>query len=220
MQITVPLTPQSQSSRNPSRGSLTGGNPDMTPFVEVPLDPNWPDLVRATLASQPDEYFRNDFQGRLPSVQEKLARIEESVRLMTPLRVFVNNLYRVEIADTPRMAPTFIHLAIRRHDEGTCNEWADLQRIKNEIAGSEYEAIELFPAESRLVNTGNEYHLWVHSNPNFRFPVGWAQRRFVLPEPVKACNGPQRNAAPRDSLATPPQIPVGTFVMTPMGQKG
>ena len=191
----------------------------MTPLVEVPRDPNWPGLVRAMLASQPDEYFRRDFHGRLPSIQEKLARIEESVRLLTPLRVFENNIYRVEIADTPPITPTFIHLAIRRHDEGTCIEWSDLQRIKNEIVGPEYEAIELFPAESRLVNAGNEYHLWVHSDPNYRFPVGWTRRRFVLSESLKICHGPQRNAASLDSLAPPPQIPVGTFIMTPMGQK-
>ncbi|MGR9527665.1 DUF7694 domain-containing protein (plasmid) [Priestia megaterium] len=35
------------------------------------------------------------------------------------------------------------------------------QRIKNEIFGEEYTAIEVFPKESELVDEANMYHLWV-----------------------------------------------------------
>ncbi len=161
----------------------------MTPFVEIPLDPNWRDLVRTTIAAQPEEHFRLYFNGRTPSLQEKLAHIEQAVSLLTPIKVFQNNIYRVEIVHTPPCTPTFTHLSITRLDGGTCNEWSHLQRIKNEIVGPEHEAIELFPAESRLVNTGNQYHLWVHSDPQHRFDVGWWQRLvfdalpFVPPVP-------------------------------------
>jgi hypothetical protein len=197
---------------------VTEGDPDMTPFVEVPLDPNWPDSIRATVASQSEEFFLRFFNGRVPSAQEKLEYIENSVRFLTPLRAFQNNLYRVEIADTPPFTPTFVHLAISRLDRGTCNEWADLQRIKNEIVGPEYEAIELFPAESRLVNTGNEYHLWVHSDPHFRFPVGW-QQRMVFSDPVPRCDAPLRIDGWSDNAATQAPIPVGRFRLTPMERK-
>jgi hypothetical protein len=156
----------------------------MTPFVEIPLDPGWRDVVRTTIAAQPDEHFQLYFEGRTPSLQEKLAHIERAVTMLTPIRVFQNNIYRVEIVDTPPSTPTFIHLSITRLDGGTCNEWSHLQRIKNEIVGSDHEAIELFPAESRLVNTGNQYHLWVHSDPQFRFHVGWSQRMVFDALPV------------------------------------
>lgn len=138
--------------------------------------------------------------------------------MLTPLRVFQNNLYQVEVAHTLPPAPSFIHLIISRLDKGTCNEWADLQRIKNEIAGPEYEAIELFPAESRLVNTGNEYHLWVHSDPNYRFPVGWP-KRMVFAEPIKISDGPLRTARLFVAAATQSPIPVGSFRLTPTARK-
>ena len=40
-------------------------------------------------------------------------------------------------------------------------DWNVLQGIKNEIVGPEYEAVELFPAQSRLMNQECAYHLWV-----------------------------------------------------------
>src|SRR3954471_19685764 len=36
----------------------------MTPFVEIPLDPNFRDPVRLTIAAQPDEHFAAYFNGR------------------------------------------------------------------------------------------------------------------------------------------------------------
>lgn len=41
------------------------------------------------------------------------------------------------------------------------HNWRHLQRIKNELFGPEREAVELYPAESRLVDTTNSYWLWV-----------------------------------------------------------
>lgn len=47
----------------------------------------------------------------------------------------------------------------------------DAQRIKNELLGDEYEACELYPAESRLVDGANQFHLWAI---NGQFPFGFA----------------------------------------------
>lgn len=52
-------------------------------------------------------------------------------------------------------------LSIGRIDGEAVHNWRDFQAIKNQLAGPEREAIELYPAESRLVDTVNEYHLWV-----------------------------------------------------------
>jgi hypothetical protein len=220
VKTTISLQPQSLfGSRQTVRGIQTGGNPDMTPLVEVPVDPNFSEVLRMTFAAQPDDYFRPFFDGRLPTPIEKFAWIEHAIPRMTPVRVFQNNIYQVKIGNTQTVALPFIHLAISRLDGGTCNEWADLQRIKNEIVGSEHEAIELFPAESRLVDTGNEYHLWVHSDPKHRFPVGWVQR-VVLSEPLRIHNGPLRSAGLWDNSAAQRQIPFGTFILTPVARSG
>lgn len=52
-------------------------------------------------------------------------------------------------------------ISIRRHDWKPCLDWRDKQAIKNQIAGPECEAAEVYPAESRVVDTSNWSHLWV-----------------------------------------------------------
>lgn len=53
------------------------------------------------------------------------------------------------------------HLSIKRFDKAACRDWRHFQWIKNEVCGAEREAIEVFPAESRLLDAANQYHLWV-----------------------------------------------------------
>lgn len=55
----------------------------------------------------------------------------------------------------------FWHLGIRRKDQQPANDWRDLQAIKSALVGPEYEAIELFPAESRVMDVANETHIYV-----------------------------------------------------------
>ena len=38
--------------------------------------------------------------------------------------------------------------------------------------GPECEGLELYPAEARLIDGSNQFHLWVCSDPNVRFPFG------------------------------------------------
>lgn len=70
------------------------------------------------------------------------------------------------------------HLSIKRHDRGVIMDWRDLQAIKTTICGAEAEAVQLFPAESRVVDTSNQYHLFAFMKMGGkklpRFPVGWS----------------------------------------------
>jgi len=52
-----------------------------------------------------------------------------------------------------------LHLSIKRLDKHPVRDWRHFQRIKNELIGEENEAVELYPAQSRLVDTTNQYHL-------------------------------------------------------------
>lgn len=72
--------------------------------------------------------------------------------------------------------PAMLHLSIRRHDRQAIHDWRDLQRIKNEIVGPEHEGVELYPAEGRLMDAANQYHLFVLEDPTIRFPFGYQQR--------------------------------------------
>lgn len=91
------------------------------------------------------------------------------------------------------------HLSVKRIDKEPIMDWRDLQDIKNKLAGPEVEAIQLFPAESRLVDSANQYHLWCIMKEGKerqpKIPVGWTQR-FVTDEPW--VNGGQRQAKQRE----------------------
>ncbi len=147
----------------------------MTPMVKAERDPALPMHLRQNLLQMPPEMFREHFGGRIPTLMEKTVLIEKAVQTMAAAHIYENDLYRVAVS----YVPPFAHLAIHRHDGQPCKEWSHFQQIKNDIVGAEHEAMELFPAESRLVDSAEEYHLWVHTSPDYRFPVGF-QRRFVL----------------------------------------
>lgn len=76
----------------------------------------------------------------------------------------------------PRAMPPVIHLSIKRLDREPITDWRHKQEIKNMIVGPEFEGVELFPAESRCVDTANQYHLWVFGDQSairdLGFPVG------------------------------------------------
>lgn len=64
-----------------------------------------------------------------------------------------------------------VHLSIRRNDRAAARDWREFQQIKNQLLGSEEEAVEIYPAESRVVDAANQYHLW--SVPGKRIPLGF-----------------------------------------------
>lgn len=94
-----------------------------------------------------------------------------------PIRVYMNSRYQVNLYKV-NGGPIFgdvAWLSIKALDKQARHDWRDMQRIKNEIIGEEYEGIEIFPAESRLVDTANQYHLWVFMH-GFRMPFGFNER--------------------------------------------
>ena len=97
------------------------------------------------------------------------------------VRIFKNSRYHVNIntiscKEVP--GEEVIWLSIKRLDRRPLHDWRDLQRIKNELCGPECEAVELYPSESRLVDTSNQYHLWVIKS-GFRFPFGYTDRHLI-----------------------------------------
>ncbi len=94
--------------------------------------------------------------------------------------VFINSRYQVNVRrckwnEGSTTEIIGLHLSIKRHDKDVLNspdDWRDKMRIKNEIAGRESEAVEIYPAMSRVVDSANQYHLWCLP-PNQSVPVGF-----------------------------------------------
>ena len=63
-------------------------------------------------------------------------------------------------------------LSIRTQDRNTNISWAELQDIKNTLCGKECDALQMYPKESRLVDSSNQYHLIVLPE-DIPLPFGW-----------------------------------------------
>jgi hypothetical protein len=70
------------------------------------------------------------------------------------------------------------HLSIKRHDREPIRDWRVMQALKTAVVGPDHEGIELYPAESRVVDTANQYHIWVFATPDggpFCLPIGFSK---------------------------------------------
>lgn len=141
--------------------------------------PAWTPFEKGTLATPSMESMRAQAVA-LNIPLEEVIKVHEDISKND--RVFVNSIYQVNVRKNRPIQegwPDMMHLSIKRRDKAVIHDWRDLQRIKNELVGPEYEAIELYPAEDRLVDSANQYHLWLFMDPKFRLNVGFKEGRLV-----------------------------------------
>ena len=133
---------------------------------------HWEPLQRAiAIGGEPDgtiELAMKQWNCTAAEARAKLEAYEAKCEYWT------NALYQVQV----RVADNYglIHLNIRRRDGNIIRDWRHIQEIKNQLLGTECEAVELYPAESRKVDTSNKFHLWGYRDPTWRFPIGFAER--------------------------------------------
>lgn len=142
-------------------------------------------LVESTIDNFPGETFTPLVRGSMPQIMHKeiermakqvqsvsgdpLHEIMDGIKKTLQDEVWLNEIYQVNV----RRSESMVHLSIKRRDKAPVTDWRHKQQIKNQLVGAECEGIELYPAESRLVDTANQYHIFVHTNPAIRIPVGW-----------------------------------------------
>ena len=128
----------------------------------TPHEPRWQPMRNGVWQGDPDDPL------------QKLIESEPGF-----VGVFINNLYQVTYRDVKTEdngePATIAWLCIRRLDSEPIHDWRHLQQIKNDLCGKEREALEIYPAESRLVDTSNQYHLWVLPE-GVRLPFGYLER--------------------------------------------
>ena len=87
-------------------------------------------------------------------------------------------------------------LSIKRRDKEPIHDWRDLQRIKNDICGPDAEAMEIYPAETRLMDRANQYHLFAFQTPTrgcpHPIPIGFRGRSVSTPEEAEKHGAKQR----------------------------
>jgi hypothetical protein len=122
------------------------------------------------------EQLMADAGGQLDEKQCKrlLAQMQKEV-------LYKSEHYQVAIDKSPAHGFNGMivwHLSIKRNDKAPIMDWRDLQDIKNKLVGVETEAIQLFPAESRCVDSANQYHLFAFMKEGKhtrqpKIPIGW-----------------------------------------------
>ena len=113
---------------------------------------------------------------------------------------FINSRYQVDLEpfDHPLFGQT-VKVGIKDHWRTARHDWRDFQRIKNELVGPQFDAIELYPAEDRLVDTANQYYMFVFLNT--RIPIGWNDRLVAEGNYLKGRQRPwDPGARPTDCL--------------------
>ena len=93
---------------------------------------------------------------------------------------YENDIYQVTVRAHEKHPLTdgpCIQLGISSEDGTARHDFRDFQDIKNRFAGSEWEAVELYPAESRLLDPSNYYILWCFP---VRLRVGKNEGRRVI----------------------------------------
>jgi hypothetical protein len=137
------------------------------PLVKLRSDQMFrrPEVVRETM-----QHYGLDEAAAIAKLEEGTAGAE----------YYINALYQVQVMPT---GPDegMLHLCIRRRDGAAIFDWRHMQQIKNELAGPEREALQLFPADSRLVDASNKYHLWVLPE-GARIKLGWETREVQYEE--------------------------------------
>lgn len=100
------------------------------------------------------------------------------------VEVWGNDLYE---ATVQYLNTGWAYISLKRLDRHAIRDWRHLQSIKNELVGSEREAVELFPAESRLMDESNQYHLWVLPEDT-PWPFGQTHRTVLSPDDCREHN--------------------------------
>lgn len=97
--------------------------------------------------------------------------------LVRTAETWCNNKCQVFIYDweSPEGWPPIVNLSIKLNNRNHWHDWRDFYRIKTELCGTMSWGFELYPDQQSLVDTANQYHMFVCA-PGFRFPVSLKQR--------------------------------------------
>ena len=150
---------------------------------------SWKPLERSVLQPNTPEQLEAQAQhllkaGHFPDIEKARDQVTSLYNeTMAQDKVWINDIYQVNVREHGGLdvgEPLIVvHLSIKRRDKQPCKDWRHFQLIKNQLVGDECEGVEIYPAESRLVDTSNQYHIWCIKDPKYTFPFGWDAGRIT-----------------------------------------
>ena len=121
---------------------------------------------------------RNAFRKQFIAAGGTKSDADDAYRNVSKQETYSNDLYLVQINRDANhgfgesLTDGMFELTIRRKDREPMHDWRHVQLIKNQIVGDENEMVELYPAESRLRDSANQFWFYGFNNDKVRFPFG------------------------------------------------
>tara|TARA_Y100000593_G_C4302514_1_gene334116 strand:+ start:1069 stop:1575 length:507 start_codon:yes stop_codon:yes gene_type:complete len=110
-------------------------------------------------------------QAKFIGVTITWKQAKSEVQILSEATFYENDTYQVYeagLTETNQMCLDkrykncgLTYLSIKRKDKKSIHDWRDLQEIKNQICGKDREGMEIYPSEDRVVDTANQYHMFV-----------------------------------------------------------
>jgi len=91
------------------------------------------------------------------------------------------------LIDDSQLKGQMTYISIKNRDKTAIHDWRHFQQIKNELVSPECEAVEIYPNEDRLVDTANQYHLFVFPL-KYKLPFGWKVRSVLKDQAIGGFN--------------------------------
>ena len=137
-----------------------------------------------------------DYMEWFPKLSKSDAK--KMVREYDSQVMYNNDLYNCQIVSVKYnegVGATITELSITRRDRKPLHDWRHLQYIKNDILGTDVEAIELYPDEDRLLDTANTY--WLYAFPKgYQLPFGSFERKVATTAEASVTGAVQREFEP------------------------
>ena len=133
---------------------------------------------------QPESYWEPLWPGKPLGSDEALARTNE---------VWVNDKCQVLVYDYPPKKhpayspentredvmeqmglngwPKVVELSLKLNTREPWNDWRDFYRIKSELCGTACWAMQMYPSQAELLDTANQYHMYVLDPSCSTFPL-------------------------------------------------
>lgn len=99
---------------------------------------------------------------QIPVAQEMINAAPHMKRVAS---IFANSIFEAHLYNCASPVGGIVQLVVSRRDGSGVASWAELQRVKNDLFGDEWAAIELYPPNISEIDSKSRY-LWV-------MPAGW-----------------------------------------------
>jgi len=120
---------------------------------------------------------------------ERDVPVDEEIWINSRYQVHVERDFPNGFEGTGEKLPGMVWLSIKNRDRSARHDWREFQKIKNELVGPEYEAIEIYPAESRLQDEADQFHLYVFPE-GIKIPIGYFERHVSEEQPALGSQRP------------------------------